>query len=96
MGCGIYATREYYHLIFPQKFSPGDYSFFYASGDNNVVGLIQLITYNAYTLGGCVLDDYLVYTMGNDIMETMELKNGNIYDDYDYICGGEHEMDNDT
>ena len=35
------ATVEYYHLIFPQKFSYGDYFFFYSVGDNNVVGLIH-------------------------------------------------------
>ena len=26
----------------------------------------------------------------------MELKNGHIYDDYDYICGEEYEMDGDN
>ena len=33
-------------------------------------------------------DEYVVDTMGDDIMESMELKNGKIYDDYDSSCGG--------
>ena len=41
VGCGMYATREYYHLIFPQNFSFGHYLFVYAAGDNNVVGLVN-------------------------------------------------------
>ena len=41
-------------------------------------------------------DDDLVDSMGDDIMEAMELKNGKICDDSYHSCGGENEMDDDT
>ena len=34
--------------------------------------------------------------MEDDIMEAMEWKNGNMYDDSDSNCVEEHEMDDDT
>ena len=34
--------------------------------------------------------------MEDDMLESMKLKNGNIYDDSDSICEEEHEMDYDT
>ena len=41
-------------------------------------------------------DEYVVDTMGDDILGPMELQNGKIYDDCDSRCGEEHDMDNDT
>ena len=41
-------------------------------------------------------DEDVVYTIVNDMLEEMELKNGKICDDSNYSCGGQHEMDDDT
>ena len=38
----------------------------------------------------------VVDTMGNNIMDEMELKNGKICDDSDSRCGEEHEIVDDT
>ena len=37
-----------------------------------------------------MLDTDVVDTMGDDMLEAMELKNSKICGDYNYICGGEH------
>ena len=41
-------------------------------------------------------DQGVVDTMGDDMLEVMEQKNGKICYDYDYSCGEEHKMDGDT
>ena len=41
-------------------------------------------------------DEVVVDTVGDDMMESMEWKNGKICDDSDSRCGEEHEMDDDT
>ena len=41
LGCGMSATGEYDHLIFPQNFSSGDFLSVYDAGKNNVVVLIH-------------------------------------------------------
>ena len=89
-------NAEYDHLIFTQKLSYGDYLFVYADGNNNIFGLIHPTPDSEYTLEVYITDEDVVDTMGDDIMESMEIKNGNIYDDYDYIFGEEHEMDDET
>ena len=43
-----------------------------------------------------MLDEDMVDTMGDDIMDEMGLRNGNIYDDSDSSCGRENEMDDET
>ena len=57
------ATREYYHLIFPQNFSFGHYFFVYAAGENYVVGLIHPTPYNEDTPEAYVIDDDVVDNM---------------------------------
>ena len=84
----MYANIENDQLIFTQKFSSFDYFFFYASGDNNVVSLIQPTPDSEDTLEDYMPDEDVVDKMGYDIIEAMELKNGKIYDDSDSICGG--------
>ena len=84
----MYANIEDDQLIFTQKFSSFDYFFFYASGDNNVVSLIQPTPDSEDTLEDYMPDEDVVDKMGYDIIEAMELKNGKIYDDSDSICGG--------
>ena len=90
------ATWEDEHLIITQKFPSGEYLFVLVAGENNVVGLIHNTpdiadTPEAYNKVEDVFD-----TMGYDILEAMELKNGKIFDDSYSRCGGEHEMDDDT
>ena len=72
------ATREDAHLIFTQNFSSGDYLFVYAYGDNNIVGLITPTPDSEDTLEAYIPDEDVVDTMEVDILEAMELKNGNI------------------
>ena len=69
VGFDFSATREYYHLIFTQNFSFGQYLFFYATGDNIVVGLIHLTTDNEGTPEAYMEDDDVVDNMGDDILE---------------------------
>ena len=87
MGCGIPANGWYDHFIFPQRFSSGDYLFVYADGDNNVVGLIHSTLDSEDTPEYCVPDEYMVDTMGDNIMEEMERKNRKICDDSDSSFG---------
>ena len=68
------ATREDDHLIFPQKLSSSDYFCVYDSGDNNVVSLIHINTYSAYTPYDYITDEDMVDTMEDDILEEMEQK----------------------
>ena len=83
-------------MIFTQNFSFGQYLFFYATGDNIVVGLIHLTTDNEGTPEAYMEDDDVVDNMGDDILEEMEQKNGKICDDYYSSFGKEHEIDNYT
>ena len=80
-------TGEYYHLIFPQKLSSGVYLFLYADDENNVVGLIQTTTESVDTQEDGIPYEYVVDTMGYDILDVMECENGQICDDYDSSYG---------
>ena len=88
VGYGISATGKYCHLIFPHKFSSGYYLFVYAAGYNIVVSLINPTPDSADTPEDYITDEDVVDTMGDDILEAMELKNSNIYDDSDSRLGG--------
>ena len=74
--------------FFTQKFCSGDYFFVYADGDNNVVGLMQPITYSVDTPEAYMSDEDVVDTMIDDIMDATEIKNGNICYYYYYRCAG--------
>ena len=87
------AIGEDEHLIFTQKFSSGDYFFVYSTCDINFVGLIHNTPDSTDTLEAYAIYEYVVDTMGYDMLEEMELKNVRICDDSDYSCGREHEMD---
>ena len=89
-------TREYYHPVFPQKFSSGDYLLVYDDGDNNVVDLIHPTPYSEDTLEAYMPDGDVIDTMGDDMLEAMGRKNGKICDDTDSRFGKEHEMYDDT
>ena len=65
------ATREDENLILPQKFSSGDYLFFYDAGDNNVVGLLHTCTYSEDTPQAYNTDDDVVDIMGDDMLDAM-------------------------
>ena len=83
------ATGEGNHLIFTQKFSSSDELFVYAAGENNVVGLIQPTPDSAYTPEDYMPDNDVVDTMGDDMLEAMELKNSKICDySYSSCVGG--------
>ena len=82
------STVEYCHLMFPQKLSSSDYLFFYADGENSVVGLIQPTKDSADTPEVYISYEDVVDNMGYYMLEGMELKNGKIYDEYDSRCGG--------
>ena len=69
---------------------------FYASGDNNAVVLIHPNTESAYTPEDEMPYEEVVDTMGDDILDEMEWKNGNICDDSDSRCGEEHKFDDGT
>ena len=43
-----------------------------------------------------IIDEEVIDTMGYDILEEMEWENGKICDDFDYICGKEHGMDDEN
>ena len=68
------ATGEYDHLIITQNFSPGDYLFVQADGDNNDDGLTQPTPDSVYTPEAYITFDDLIDTMGDDILEAMEQK----------------------
>ena len=74
MGCGIYATREDNHFIFPHHFSSSDYLFIYAAGSNNSVGLIHPTPYSAYTPEVYIEYEDVVDTMGDYMMDATEHK----------------------
>ena len=80
----------------PQNFSSDDNLFFYTSGDNNVVRLIQPTPDSAYTMESYITDEDVVNTMVDDILEAMELKNGKICDASDSRCVRRYEMDDET
>ena len=69
----MFNTEEYDHLMFTQKFSSSDYLFYYADGDNNVVGFIQTTKDSADTPEACMPDEDVVYTTGYDMLDSMEL-----------------------
>ena len=89
----MYAIREYYRFIFPNKYYSGDYYFVYASDDNNVVGLLQPTPYISNIPEADIPDEYVVDTMGSDMMDKTERENVQIYNDYDSRRVEEHEMD---
>ena len=79
---------EYDQLIFTQKFSSNDYLFLYTSDDNNFVGLINPTPQSSYTPEADIIEYYLVDNMVDDMLEAMEIENGNICDEStpaDYI-----------
>ena len=90
------ATVEDDHLIFTQKFFSSDYFFAFSGANNSVSGLIQTTTYSADIPVDYMPDEDLVDTMVNDMLEAMELKSGEICDDYDSSCGRKHKMYEDT
>ena len=81
---------------FSQKFYSGDYLFVYASDDNNVDVFIQTTPYSADTPEDEMPYEEVVDTMGYDMLDEMEWKNGKICDDSDFRCGEEHEIDDET
>ena len=83
------ATREYYHLIFPQKNYYGDYLFFYDDGENNVVGLIHHTLDSEYTPEAYMPYEDVINTVVDDILEATERQNGKICDDSYSIFGQE-------
>ena len=83
-------------MVSPHKLSSSSYFFVYDAGDNNVVGLIQPTPDNAYTLDAYMKYEDVVYTLGYDMLEAMERKNGKICDDSDSRSAEEHEMEDDT
>ena len=92
----MFATGKDKHLIFTQKLFSGDYLFVYDSDDNNVVVLIHPTSESEDTPEAEMPDQEVADTMGDDIMQEMELKKGKKCDDYDSICGQEHEIYDDT
>ena len=81
------ANGEDCHLVFTHKFSYIENLFFYAAGENNVDHFIQFTPEIADTPESYIIDEDVVDTMGDDMMDAMELKNGKICDDYGYRCG---------
>ena len=66
------------------------------SDDNNFVVLIHPTPEGADTTESDIIDQEVVDTMGDDILEVMESKNDKMYDDSDSLCGGGNEMNYDT
>ena len=64
-------TREYYHPVFPQEFSSGDYLLVYDEGDNNVVDLIHPTPYSEDILEAHMPYGDVIDTMGDDMLEAM-------------------------
>ena len=67
-------------MVFSQKLFSGNYFFVYASGDNDVVVLIHPNPDSAETLESEITDEEVFDNMGDDMLEEMEWKNGNIFD----------------
>ena len=88
--------REDDRLIFPQKVCSGDYLFVYSAGENSVVVFIHPTPYSEDKPEAYMPYYDVVVTMGDDMMEAMELKNGNICDNYNSRRGVEHEIDDKT
>ena len=84
------ATGEYDHQIFLQKFSYGDSFFVYDADKDNIVGLIHNTPDSEDKLEAYMTYEDLVDTMGYDILEAMECKNGKICDESDSSFGEEH------
>ena len=72
------------------------YYYFYAAHDNNVVGLILTTPDSVDTPESEIPDEDMVDTMGDDMLEAMECKNGNICDDSGYGFREEHGIYGDT
>ena len=87
MGCSTPSTGEDDHFIFTQKISSHDCLFVYSAGDNNIFGLIQPTQDSVDTSEAYMIDNYVVDTMGDDMLEAMEPKNGKIFNDSYYSCG---------
>ena len=68
------ATGEDDHFIFTQKLSSGHYFCVYDDADKHAVGLIQPDTDSGETMEYYIPDQGAVGTMGDDILEAMELK----------------------
>ena len=83
----MYSTREDDHLVFKHKLSSGDYLFVYSASENNVVGLIHPTPDSVDTPEAYTKDEDVVDTTGDDMLEALGLKNGNIFDDSDSSCG---------
>ena len=66
------ATGYDENFNFPHTFFSGDYFFVYDSDNNNVVVLIHPTPYISDTPEDKILDEELVGTMGDDMMEEME------------------------
>ena len=49
--------------------------------------MLQTAPESADTLEAEITDEYLVYTMGDDILDQMECENGHICDESDYSYG---------
>ena len=80
-------------MIFPHKFSSGDYSSVYYADEEYIVGLLHPTTESDYIPEAEIIYGELVDTIEYEIMEATEIKKVHICDDYDYICWEEHEMD---
>ena len=65
----------------------------WAVDENHVVGLIQFTPESEDTSEAEITEKGVVDTMGNDMLKAMEHKNCQIYDESNYICGQEHEKD---
>ena len=61
-------------MIFPHKFSSGDYSSVYYSDEENIVGLLHLTTESDYIPEAEIIYGELVDTIEYDIMEATEIK----------------------
>ena len=82
------SIEQYKHLVFPQKLFVGDYLFFYASDYNTAVVLIQPTPDISDTPEAEMLDEEVVDTMVDGMMEAMECKNGKILFRYLVIFPG--------
>ena len=83
-------------MVFPYELFSGDYRFFYASDEDNFVFLIKPTTESTDTPEAKILEYEVVDTLGDDMLEAIDWKNGKMYGDPDSSCEEEHEMDYDS
>ena len=88
--CPLLDKRNTY--FFHRSSFPGDYFLVCASDENNVVVFIRPSLDILDTPQAEISDEEVVDTMGDDMLEAMELKNCKIYDYYDSSCGEEYEI----